>query len=541
MNRFKKIISLLLIPALLSMCACGADMQENTDESVQQTVKYTVPAGLVKKTETVYVNIDNYGSVTQTIVSDWIHTDRAEVYVDDITNLSEIENIKDDSAPDVNGNNLRWYMNTTDLYYQGKSNAKLPVEFELSYYLDGIPMVPEEMIGKDGRVEIDIKMHNVDSYNVKVNGRNTTMYNPMLVIGGVTMAESRFQNISVKNGKTTGNGNSQLAVLVGFPGINDSLGLTDLSSNESESAYTFDDTFTITADVKSFELGNFMFAAIPIASLDIGLNNISDSMGDVRDTLKKLQSIQKTLQNMNADQLLGTLTSNPDKLKNLSGIVSQAATLYDTNKALIDVINKYTTPSNLQTISYLTSYISQADFDGLESALGVINSIFGDDASAQTIQSGLALLKEMSADLKNPEVKKAIDSLPQTVSTLNSLQTVLNENKDLIEALKILSESDALASLDTSLSGFEGSIAAGGISQYANITGNADEITAKMTAWIELGKRYTIFTKKNENMSSSIMFVFKVDGLKPYSATGNDTEKTDKTNNKSSFLNGLFD
>lgn len=537
----KKIVSLLLICSLILLCACGSQTDNVTDEPVQQTVKYSVPAGLVKKTETVYVNLDNYGTATQTIVSDWIHTDRAEVYVDDITNLSEIENIKDDSAPDISGNNLRWYMNTTDLYYQGKSEAKLPVEFELSYALDGIPMVPEEMIGKDGNVEITIKMHNVDSYNVKVNGRNTTMYNPMLVIGGVTMAESKFQNITVKNGRTTGNGNSQLAVLVGFPGINDSLGLTDLSSGEAESAYTFDDTFTITADVKGFELGNFMFAAIPIASLDIGLNNISDSMDDVRDTLKKLQSIQKTLQNMNADQLLGTLTSNPDKLKNLSSVVSQAASLYDSNKALIDVINKYTNPSNMQTISYLTSYISQADFDGLENALGVINSIFGDEASAETIQSGLALLRAMSEDLKNPEVKSAIDNLPQTVSTLNSLQSVLNENKDLIDALKILSESDALASLDTSLSGFEGSLAAGGISQYANITGNADEITAKMTAWIELGKRYTIFTKKTDSMSSSIMFVFKVDGLKQYSASKNISGSTNvKDSDEASFFNRLF-
>ena len=513
MNKIKKTICLLLVPVFLSMCACGEQTgntaQNNTPE---ETIKYNTPAGMVKKSETVYVNLDTYGNAVQTIVSDWLHTDKAEVYVDDVTNLSEIENIKDDTKPDVNGSNLRWYMKTTDLYYQGQSQAKLPVEFELSYALNGIPTVPEEMIGKSGSFEITIKMHNIDAYNVTVNGRNTTMYNPMLVVGGVTMAESKFQNITVKNGRTTGNGNTQLAVLAGFPGINDSLGLTDVTAQDL--SYSFDDTFVITADVTDFELGNFMFAAVPIASLDIGLNNISNSMDDVRDTLKKLQSIQKTLQSMNAEQLLNTLTANPNKLKDLSATVSQAAAVYDNNKALLDVINKYSTPQNMQTISYLTEYISQADYNGLEEALNVINSIYGNDASAETIQSGLALLRQMSADLNNPEVQKAVSELPQTVSTLSSLQTVLEENKDLIDALKILSESDALTSLDSALSGVEGSIAASEISQYATITGNADEITAKMTAWIELGKRYTIFTKKKDNMNSSVMFVFKVDGLK---------------------------
>lgn len=541
MNRIKKLICALMVPVLVSLCACGAENDVfDGDSSVQDTVKYNIPAGLVKKTETVYVNLDNYGTATQTIVSDWLHTDRAEVYVDDVTNLSEIKNVKDDSRPDVNGKNLRWYMNSTDLYYQGKSESKLPVDFELSYTLNGVPAVPEELIGKSGKVEITIKMHNVDAYNVKVNGRNTTMYNPMIVIGGVSLAELRFQNISVKNGRTTGNGNTQLAVLVGFPGINDSLGLTDLSSNEAESSYTFDDTFVISADVTDFELGNIMFAAIPIESLDLGLNNISSSMDDVRDTLKKLQSIQKTLQQMNADQLIGTLTSNPDKLKDLSNTVSQAAALYDNNKALLDVINKYSTPQNMQTISYLTEYISQADFDGLESALSVINSIYGNDASSETIQSGLALLREMSADLKNPQVQASINNLPQTVSTLSALQKALDENKDLINALKVISESNALSSLETSLSGMEGSLAAGGISQYATITGNADEVTAKMTAWVELGKRYTIFTKKKDNMDSSVMFVFKVDSLKTYGTSEKNQAVSDEKGGLSSFFGKLF-
>lgn len=527
MNHIKRIFCVLLAVVMLILSSCAKQVEKNDEDSSVEQVKYNTPAGLVKKTETVYVNLDNAGNVTQTIVSDWIHTTQSQVYVDDITNLTQIENIKDDSVPDVNGQNLRWYMDTTDLYYQGKTDAKLPLEFEITYSLNGTPMSASEIVGKSGTVEITVKMKNTDAHIVRVNGKDVTMYSPMVVVGGLSMNENNFQNISVKNGKTIGNGNNQVALLVGFPGINESLGLTEISENtNTEVQYSFDDTFVISADVEKFEIGNIMFAALPIASLDIGLNSISTSMDDVRANLSKLQGIQQSLQGINADQLLNTLTSNPNKLSELSNLVSHASKLYEENKALIEVLKKFATPQNMQTIQLLTDYISTADFDGLEEALDVINSIFGDEQSAAKIQEGLDLLREMADDLSDPEVQKAIDNLPQTVATLNALQKALDENKDIIEALQILAESDVLNSIESALTGVEGSIAAGGISNFATITGDADEVTAKMTAWIELGKRYTIFTKKTDNMTSSVMFVYKVDSVKVTidNDTNNDTE-----------------
>ncbi len=516
MNRIKKIICLVMSCALLFLCSCARSDNKTNNTGNNEQAKYNVPAGLVKKTETVYCNLDSSGALTQTIVSDWIHTDKSEVYVDDITSLSEIENIKDDSKPDVFENNrLRWYMNTTDLYYQGISKKTLPVNFEISYMLDGVPIVPSEIIGKNGKVDITIKMHNVDAHDVMINGRSIVMYNPMLVVGGVTLSESKFQNITVKNGRVSGNGNTQVAVLAGFPGISDSLGLAAAGTGEAgETGYAFDDTFVISADTTDFELGNIMFAAVPIGSLGLGLNSISNSMDDVRDNLSKLQSIQKSLQSIDADGLLKTLTSNPDKVTELSNLVSQAATLYDSNKALIDVLNKYATPQNMQTISALSKYISNADYDGLESALSVINSFFGDEATSAQIQSGIKILREMSEDLKNSQVQTAINNLPNTVSTISSLQNAINNNKDLIDALKILSDSNVISSINSALSGVEGSIAAGGLSNYANLPGNVDDLTAKMTAWIELGKQYRIFTLSLDTVDSSVMFVFKVDALR---------------------------
>ena len=540
MRKIKRIICILLSVALLFLCACSEGTEE-TEQEEANTVKYSTPAASVKKTETVYVNLDNTGAKKSIKVSDWLHVPQGGVYVDDVTNLTSIVNVKDDSKPEVSGQKLRWHLGTTDLYYQGDYNGNLPLEFDITYTLNGQPISAKDIAGKSGKAAITVKMKNVDASTVRVNGVNMTMYNPMVVVGGISLNETKFQNISVENGRLVGNGNTQYAVLAGFPGINESLGLSKIQSNGS-SDYTFNDTFVISADVTNFEIGNFMFSAIPIASLDIGLNDISSTVDTLRSNLQKLQNVQKSLQQIDASNLLNTLSSNPDKLNNLSSLVEQASSLYDQNKALINVLNKYTTTENLAAIQVLVEYIRTADFDGLEDALNVINSIFGDDANQETINKGLELLRQMSSDLNDPEVQKAIENLPKTVNTLSELQKAVEENKDLINVLKSLSETNALSSIDSTLSSLKGSIATDSLSSLSGV--DANELSAKMTAWLELGKAYTIFTKKTQTMTSSVMFVYKTDSVRVSSVNDDEEDNaeaaTENEAEESSGLKGLF-
>ncbi len=539
MKKIKRVICAFLSASMLFLCACSDAPLSSEQENESQTVRYSVPATYAKKSETVYVNLDNTGAQKSVKVSDWIHVPQVGVYVDDVTNLSSVVNVKDDSKPDINGNSLRWHMSSTDLYYQGDYSGQLPLQFDVSYALNGVAVTPQELVGQSGKVQITVKVKNTDAYSVRVSGVEMTMYNPMVVVGGVSLSELKFSNIAVENGKLIGSGNTQYAVFAGFPGINESLGLSELQSN-GDSSYKFNDTFIISADVNDFEIGNFMFSAIPIASLDIGLNDITDSVDGLRDNLKKLQNVQKSLEKIDATKLMDTLSSDPNKINNLTSLVNQASTLYDDNKALIDVLNKYTTPENIAKIQILVEYIRTADFDGLEDALGIINSIFGDEASAETINQGLELLKEMSTELNDPQVQKAIENLPKTVSTLSELQKAVEDNRELINALKSLSDTNAISSIDSTLSSLKDSIATDGISSLAGVDANA--LSAKMTAWLELGKSYTIFTKKASSMSSSVMFVFKLDSVKKstLSQSSQSESAASAENSSSSGLKGFF-
>lgn len=540
MKKIKRIVSALMIPVFLVLCSCDLFTDDAEEQETEQET-YSTEASFVSKSETVYVNLSNTGKVNKTIVSDWIHTNEPEVYVDDITNLTSVTNVKDDVKPIVDGQKIRWNMNTTDLYYQGKTTAKLPVDFSIKYKLDGKDISANDLLGKSGNVQINITIKNNDAHNVKVNGATIKMYNPLVVVGGVMLSESKFQNIKVKNGKTIGSGSTQYAVLTGFPGIKDSLGLT--VPKDADSSYSFDDTYLISADVTDFDLGNLMFAAIPISSLDIGLNGIANSMDDVRSNLAKLQSVQKSLQAANVNDLVGALSNNSNKLSSLTSLISQASSLYQNNKPLLDVIDKYTTPDNLQAIQTLTDYISSADFAGLESSISALQSIFGSDFDTSGIQNGMNLLKQLSDDLNRPDVKKAIDNLPNTVSTLSQLQTAVNENRQLITALQSLSNSSALQSIGGTLSSVEGSLAADSLSSFGVFSGDPDVITAKMTGWLQLGKTYTIFTKKAESVSSNVVFIFKANSIKSHSNNEGvvEDETDDSSNNSEEKQNGFFE
>lgn len=46
---------------MLFLCACSDSDSDDTEEEAQ-TVKYSVPASSAKKSETVYVNLDNTGT-----------------------------------------------------------------------------------------------------------------------------------------------------------------------------------------------------------------------------------------------------------------------------------------------------------------------------------------------------------------------------------------------------------------------------------------------------------------------------------------------
>ena len=520
-NNIKRIISVLLCASMLAaLTACSGKKEETeknntapTENSQPAQVSYDTAASSYKKSETVYVNMSADGNITSKIVTDWLHTDKAQTYIDDASDLADITNVKSSIEPIKNKDgSYRWNMETTDLYYRGTTEKELPISIGITYYLDGKQIEPEKLAGKKGQVKMVITVNNLSKKTVKVSGKDTTVYTPFIVAGGMIIPENSFSNINVENGKTIGDGTKEIALMVGAPGLKESLNLSDEMLKQLGD-FNFSDTYTITADTEKFELSNMIFAVLPLSAIESGIETtLPNTVSDVKNTLGEVQAILDKFNSMNATELINKLFSNTDNLTELASSVSDVTKLYNDNKALLDVLEKYMTTENLAAIEKLIEDTDDVDLQQAAKLLNnpILQKFFKQlPALSKDMETVMPIITGLSEDMQKPEVQKALNNLPQTIETLKKLKTTIDKNQELFDTLGETLDDDTIASLKGIMGSLETLISENDLEAYSKLADNADELIARAKQWLEAGKEYDIFTTKGKASSSSVMFIYE--------------------------------
>ncbi len=520
-NNLKKVMCVLLCASMLaSFSACSEKDDTDSDSKTTETesqqtaqVSYDTAATSYQKNETVYVNMSAEGEITSKIVTDWLHTDSAETYIDDQSDLSDIKNVKSSTEPVKNKDgSYRWNMETTDLYYRGKTDKELPVNFKITYYLDGKETTAEKIAGKKGQVKMVVTVNNESKQTVKVNGKDTTVYTPFVVAGGMILQEDKFSNITVENGKTIGDGTKEIALMVGAPGLKESLNLSD-DILKQLGDFNFSNTYTITADTEKFELSNMIFAVLPLSAIESSVeNNLPNTVSDVKNTLNEVQAVIDKFNSMNATELINKLFSNTDNLTELASSVSDVTKLYNDNKALLDVLEKYMTKENIEAIEKLIADTDDTDLEQVAKLLNnpILQKFFTQlPTLSKDMEAVMPIITGLSSDMQKPEVQKALKNLPQTIETLKSLKTTIDKNQDLFNTLGETLDDDTIASLKGIMSSLDKIISENDLESYSKLADDADDLIARAKAWIEVGQKYDIFTAKGKAASSSVMFVYE--------------------------------
>ena len=101
-----------------------------------------------QKTETVYAVLNADGSISDTIVSSWLHDDDGIHNIKETLDETDVENVKTDEEPEVDGNVYTWNSKHNDIYYQGKTTKQLPIEVKITYELDGHQLSAKEVAGQ---------------------------------------------------------------------------------------------------------------------------------------------------------------------------------------------------------------------------------------------------------------------------------------------------------------------------------------------------------------------------------------------------------
>lgn len=528
----KRIIALLLAAMMLLCTACSGKGDDTTttndgqDEYIQPS--YDTAAGSVTKTETVYVNLKANGDVSKVSVSDWLHTDKNEVYVDDMSDLENITNVKSKVTPATDGEKLRWNMPDTDLYYSGTTDRELPISVQLKYYLDGKEIKPEDLAGKSGEVKIDIKMINNASKDGFVNGKKHKVYLPMLVVGGMVLPEGTFSGVTVKNGQSIGDGSKEIVVFTGMPGFSESLGFSEKDLGDL-GGLVIGSEASVTATVENFSLGNLYFAALPIASLNLDIA-APETVDDLKSTLAALKTFQNALNKIDPDKLLYSMITDKDKVTTLMNTLTKTIEVYKKNQNLVKMLGKYATPENAEAIKTLLESLNDPDVQNALKILAdpTVQKLFNKlPGIMEGFEAVSPLLNEMQADLAKPEVKAELDNLPETMKTLSEISDTLNANSKEINAIVALLSDDGTDMVNTLLESIDLDDFKGLGDKYGDLVSDGDVLVALVQEWLNYGKDYGLFTKSAEGMKTSLSFILTTESISAPVETNTDTETTE--------------
>lgn len=348
------------------------------------------------KEETVYVNTDAAGEVRDITVKEVLVTGKEE-----------------ETKPDK----------TTE--------KETPVSVEFSYKLDGKEVLPTELAGKSGTVEITVTYHNKSKKTKVIDGKKETLYTPFFMVTGIILPKDKFTEVSVENGEVLKQGTNQIVVGYGAPGLVDSLKIEDREQREKISE-KIPESFTIKAQVADFELSNTItYASAGILSeFDLEKN---ETLEEIEDGLEKLTNASEGL-TKGAGKLSDAAGSFEEGLKKYAGgekkITSGIKKLYRGLKQYQKGVKDYTTGVD-GLAKGMKSYVNGAK--ELVAGVGKLDTsiqsiVTGEQAFSGALNSYTTTVDKMAAEDKTSAL------LTETTRTANEVQSM---NTKLAELKKV--------------------------------------------------------------------------------------------------------
>ena len=431
------------------------------------------------KDESVYLISDANGNVNKTIVVDHLKNKDKKDTLEDVSNLSDIENVKGKEKFTQSGDKLTWQAGGKDIYYQGTATAEPPVTQKVTYYLDGKEISPEDLAGKSGKVKIRFDYTNTTSYTETVNGEKQTVSVPFAAITGLVLGDG-FENIEVTNGKAEVSDSSSVVLGYALPGLKDSLGIKD---KDLDGDVNIPEYMEMTADVKNFSMPaamTFVVNASDYVSTDgIDTSDLDDMINDLKDASTQLQDGSKTLAE-GTDTLADGLSTLQSKLGTFASGVG-------------------TLQSGLKTYT-----------DGVSTLSGGLNTLGNSTGAlvsgADKLNSGAGQLASGSATLKDG-LKSYTDGASELQAGINKLYNTLDAG--LTDKQKAKIQKTAVESVQDSFKGETGvtvqkTIYAGlryQTDDNGNVIGDGDLYTSLYNG--------TVGQKFEENLDSAYALVVK--------------------------------
>ena len=368
---------------------------------------YAMP--LQKKSETVYVNLGDYGEVTDINIYNKCTTNETSNIID-FTNYSEVTNLTNRKEYKSGDGSIIWDVSGEKYFsYTGKVGNEyyglIPWTFDISYKLNGVETKMSELLGSNGLVEINIDI------NSNENANDYYKNNYILEITA-TYDMSKYLSVNSDDAMITETGNSKTLMFIVLPGQSTSLNI-EIGSND-------------------FEMDGITMAMVPITG-DL-LDEIAELVEDKDDIEDAMDSLNKS-----TDVVLNSLSGMTSGLNGLSNGISEIKngtkelhglnTLRDED---IENLNKL-----LNEMLPIIENV-QVDLDNMNSTYGTFIDLADEltlktkemSSNVDALNKELKILESMAKDLPDDvkEIRILLKGLSKVTSDLNSLLKSLSNS-----------------------------------------------------------------------------------------------------------------
>lgn len=406
-----------------------------------------------EKTETVYSVLNSDGSISDTIVSSWLHDEDGINNIKETLNLTDVKNIKSNEKPSKDGNTYTWNAKGNDVYYEGTGTKQLPVSVKLRYELDGQEMSAKDMEGKSGHLKLTISFTNNYSEVKNINGKSIVIHPSYLAGGMLNMSTGNFSNVKCESGKIVNDGTNEMLAFANIPGLNETLRSAGLDKVNNQLGIS--DDVTVEADVNNFDLGSIMVGMTNEIDLADELNGIG-SVSELTDGIDQLIEADDQLIDGSKQLYDGTtqlkeqaapLTGSSDQVRQLS---AGAIQLNDGVKALQTGLTAYTNgvdtlAAGSQQLYGIPQCVSQIQ-TGVSGNLGQGKTNLLDGATQ--LNEGLKQLKAQVNAITPDQLETMQNQVSTSMKTLEGMKTLLGSDVQTLTTLQT-TLGDAVKKLDT--------------------------------------------------------------------------------------------
>lgn len=422
LNHTVKVVGSVLLSAVMagSMMPVTVFAQSNDENPTE-------------KTETVYSVLNSDGSISDTIVSSWLHDEDGINNIKETLNLTDVKNIKSNEKPSKDGNTYTWNAKGNDVYYEGTATKQLPLSVKIRYELDGQEMSAKDIEGKSGHLKLMISFTNNYSEVKNINGKSIVIHPSYLAGGMLNMSTGKFSNVKCESGKIVNDGTNEMLAFANIPGLNETLKSAGLDKVNNQLGIS--DDVTVEADVNDFDLGSIMVGMTNEIDLASELGDIG-SVSELTDGIDQLIEADDQLIDGSKQLYDGTtqlkeqaapLTGSSDQVRQLS---NGAIQLNDGVKALQTGLTAYTNgvdtlAAGSQQLYGIPQGVSQIQ-NGVSGNLGQGKTNLLDGATA--LNEGLKQLEAQVNTLTPTELDTMQTQIQGAMATLAGMQKTITDD-----------------------------------------------------------------------------------------------------------------